>query len=281
MPSPDGLRDLAAFRPRGNVLSVLLCTDMRDPRNVNGAGPWRIELRNGLRAARPAPLASHRELAAFDRAARAVEAWAARLDSRQRGRGVARFLAPGSGLDRAYTLQLPLEETTVVWDDAPLVTPLLALAGRGRLAGIVMVDRERVRLLSWAAGQASEPPNAMIELGAGRWRDYAGYAKGNPQRAQQTGRSPRAFSDRNRLHRRVFVREAAAELAGRLRELGWERIILVGAPQLTNQFERDLPLAAARLVTGHLPWHLGELQAAEIGARVEPVLLDREPARVA
>ncbi|MSW84950.1 MAG: hypothetical protein F2832_09460 [Actinobacteria bacterium] len=275
MPELTQIRDLAATRPRGPVLSVLLRTDLRDPRNVNGANAWRIELRNGLREIRAHLPEDRDERAAFERAAQEMETWAAwagGLSPHVRGRGLARFIAPQNGLDRAYTLQLPLEETVVVWNRRPYVLPLLAIADRGRPAGIVAIDQERVRLVSWADGSAVEPENATFELWRGRWTDYAAYADGNSQRAQQTGRHPEAFEDRERVHREVSLAEAAVAVGERARELEWARLLLVGDAALVARFEQALPVAAARLVAGRMPARLAELPMAEIAARAEPLL---------
>lgn len=274
MPTLDEIRDLATAEPGAPVLSALLRTDLRDPENVNGSAPWRIELRNGLSEAETAVPAEHADRVAFRRAAAELEAWAAGLDAETRARSVARFLALDGSLDRTYTLRLPLTRTVVVQDASPYVLPLLALADRGRPTGLVLMAHDRVRLASWVDGVIEEPPGALYQLEGGQWRDYAAYAAGNPARAQQTGRHPEGFGPREEHHREGFLREAARAVGGRVDELGWRRLVLVGERRLTDEFERDLPVAIRDLVADRIARHLVELTAAEIAGHVEPTLLE-------
>lgn len=276
MPKLDELRDLAAFEPGAPVLSVLLRTDPRDPANTKGEPAWRVTLRSGLnRIGRDLDAAGDRDLRlAFRELAPRIEAWAGALGPAERGRSIVRFLSTDGALDRTFTLQLPLLREHVVWDASPYILPLVAVADRGRATGLVLVGRERVRLLEWREGRVEEPPDSTYAIESGEWAAYAAYAEGNSARGQQTGRHPEGFEPRNEHHRDVFFQEAADATAGRLRELGWARVLIAGEGDLPARFADHLGADARRLVCGELPRNLLEASPAEVEQHVEPLLLE-------
>lgn len=60
----------------------------------------------------------------------------------------------------------------VRWDDLPYVSPLADVAQRGRLAGLVLVSAEVVRLLHWQDSRVTEPAQSLYQIELGQWRDY-------------------------------------------------------------------------------------------------------------
>jgi hypothetical protein len=173
--------------PGEPVLTIVLRTDPRDPANTAGTPAWAIGLRNGLRAVAETLEGQARdERLAFRELRERVQDDLLALGPAERARGIAAFVTPSRSVDHRVTLQLPPVDHVVRWDRRPFVSPLVAVADRGRPTGLVLVGRDAVRLLHWEAGRVEEPEDSLYELELGDWRPYAAYAMVNPARAQQT-----------------------------------------------------------------------------------------------
>lgn len=256
------------------MLSVHVRTDPRDPANTNHVPAWLTELRNGLRSVGHALEASGKrdERLAFRPLADRVETDVLALDGPERARGLAWFLAADGSLDERLALQLPPRRTTVRWDARPFVSPLVDVAERGRSTGIILVGLDAVRLMSWELGLVEEPDRSVLELELGDWRRYGAYAAANPARGQQTATHVESFERRVEAWRERFLRAAASHLAGRLRELGWERWLLVAEPRLHTGVREALPDALRERLVGVAEANLLGASPAEVAEQCERVL---------
>lgn len=178
------------------------------------------------------------------------------LEPAERGRGLAWFRTEDGAVEDRFTLQLPPLKTMVRWDDLPCVSPLADVAQRGRLAGLVLVSAEVVRLLHWQDGRVTEPAQSLYQIELGQWRDYDAYV-GYPGRSP-SGLHVAEFDQRVREWRQRFLRTTAEAVGAQVAGLGWHRILVVGEPRVTGPFLQQLPepvsAQVAAAVDANLIW---------------------------
>jgi len=279
----DLLRSLATAEGAAPLLSVYARTDPRDPSNTGHSPAWEIALRNGLSAVSDELEAGDdRELRlAFRDLRERVEEQVLALDPAERGRSVAWFVGVDGEPDRRLSLQLPLRSDQVVWDRRPFVSPLVDIADRGAATGIVLVGLERVRLLNIEQGEVTEPDASEYEIALGDWRRYGGSAGGSPERgARTTGHRERLEARVGEQRARLFD-AAARATAGRLDDLGWERVALVGQHQVAGEFREAAPGALTDRIVSVLDANLGGEDASVVAETLEPHLDAQWRARAA
>jgi len=172
------------------------------------------------------------------------------------------------------TLQVPVRHDQVVWDDRPFVSPLVDVADRGALSGVVLVGGDCVRLLQVADGHIDEPDDSTYELSLGDWRPYEAYASANPARGQQTVSHRERYKARVSEHRGQLFETAAAATAGRVEDLGWERIVIAAEGQFASRFEEALPEALRTRVVATIDHNVGHDDLPAIAAIARTLLAD-------
>jgi hypothetical protein len=270
----DELRALATETPDQPVLSVYVRTDPRDPANTNHTPAWEIELRNGLRAVSEKLDGDQTQQRSFEALRARVERELVELSASEQGRSVAWFLQADGETSRRMTLQVPVRHDQVVWDDRPFVSPLVDVADRGAMSGVVLVGGDFVRLLQIANGNIDEPDDSTYELSLGDWRPYEAYASANPARGQQTVSHRERYEARVSEHRGQLFETATAATASRVENLGWERIVIAAEGQFASRFEEALPEALRTRVVAIIDHNVGHDDLPAIAALVEPLLAD-------
>jgi hypothetical protein len=268
------VRDLAVRSPGTRVLSVYVRTDPRDPANTSAVPGWLVEMRNGLReVSQEADRDDSRDhrMAYRDLRGRA-ERDVLGLPPAERGRGLAWFLTADDSLDQRFTLQLPPTRTLVRWDDRPFVSPLVAVADRGRPTGLVLVSAEAIRLLHWQDGLVTEPAQSLYEIEVNSWRDYDAYV-GHPSRSS-AHMHVAEFDQRVKEWRQRFLRTTAQAVAGQVDALAWARIVLVGDPRVTEPFAQELPETTAGRIVGTVDANLIWEEHGAVAERLDQTLRD-------
>ena len=271
-PDHAALRRLAAARPAVPVVSVYLRTDPRDPANTRAAPAWRAALTNGLgEVAEQVERGEDRDSKlAFRDLHERLLAQAEALDGPELGRSVAWFVALDGSLEERHVSRLPVADHLVRLDARPFVSPLVDLVERGAPAGIVLVGQEGVRLLEWAHGWIDETDDFELEIDHTQWRPYRGSA--GPARNRPTVAHEAHVEAREEAQRDRFFATAAAAVAERIVERGWERVLLLAADGLAPRFHVELPEPARSRVQLDLDLNLLTRSAAEVAQRVEPHL---------
>lgn len=270
----EQLKQLAALEPAHPVVSIFARTDPRDPANTSHNPAWEVALRNGLRAL------DHQLDDGDDRDGRQafrqlherIETELIELEPAERGRSVVWFLAADGETLGRFTLQLPLREDRVVWDQRPFVSPLVDVADRGAPVGIVLVGLENVRLLQIEQGEVSEPDHSEFHLELGDWRPYGGSTSGSPQRGKQTTAHEEQYEARVEAHREKLYGGAADATARRLEELGWGRIMIAAEGQTAAHFRAALPQPLADRVVAEADLNLVHDDPHVIAETLEPAI---------
>jgi hypothetical protein len=272
----EALRDLATAVPAGLVVSVYARTDPRDPANTASTPAWQIAVRNGLSAVaeRLETGAAREHRLAFRDLRERIERELVELEPAERARSVAWFIELDGASSERFSLQLPLHANDVVEDTKPFVSPLVDIADRGARTGVILVGGDLVRLLQIEQAEPSEPANSTYELTLGDWRPFGGSAGGSPSRGLQTISHQERYEARVDAQRNQLFETAATETAKRLRELGWERLVLVSERQVANRFRHALPTELGELVIAELDLNLHGEEPAVIADALEPLIED-------
>ena len=238
------LRELAGWRPEGGVLTVMAGaeTGAADP-----AAAARIAVERDLRA-----VEEHlRETGPRER-------WVALGEARERSAEVVeRMLAPGApGRGRALLIPLDGSAAKAIVLQAALpsgawlgrVTRILLLAEsvwRGLPIALAAVARDSVELdlvgLGYAVrdGAWTLPPEEDAEA-------HRGPVAADPSRAQHAVTHEEREESHAEDRRRRFLAEVAAAVSARAMQVGWQTLVLTGAPGAAE------PLAE-RLAVGGVP----------------------------
>jgi hypothetical protein len=272
----EALRDLAAAEPAGLVVSVYALTDPRDAANTASTPAWRIALRNGLKAISERLEAGDErdDRLAFRGLRERIEQELVDLGPAERARSVAWFLDLDGAHSQRFSLQLPLRDTDVVADRKPFVSPLVDIADRGARTGVILVGGDVVRLLQIEQAEPSEPANSIYELSLGDWRPFGGTAGGSPARGTLTVSHQERYEARVDAQRAQLFDTAATQTAKRLRDLGWERIVLVSERQVATRFREALPGEISELVIAEADLNLHGEEPAAIADALEPLIED-------
>ncbi|MBJ7332182.1 MAG: host attachment protein [Solirubrobacteraceae bacterium] len=273
-PNADLIADLATTAHETPVLSAHLRTDPRDPANTRHQPAWHIALRNGLRELQSSLGESGNRddrLALRELAERLDEELPA-LPAEERARSLSVFISGDGQLDLRMPSQLPIRDDVVRWDRHPFISPLVDIVDRGRPTGIVLVDGDEVRLLHWEGGVITEPENSHYVMETGDWSRRETYAHANPGRGGQTVGHVDGFVNRLEDHRRRFLGGAAEDVARRLDDLGWERLLVAAAPKTGDPFVEALPIPTRARIAAEVEAQLTPLDAASVADHLEPVL---------
>ena len=196
------------------------------------------------------------------------------LDPAERARSVAWFLDLDGAHSQRFSLQLPLRDTDVVADRKPFVSPLVDIADRGARTGVILVGGDLVRLLQIEQAEPSEPADSIYELSLGDWRPFGGTAGGSPARGTLTVSHQERYEARVDAQRAQLFDTAATQTAKRLRDLGWERIVLVSERQVATRFREALPGEISELVIAEADLNLHGEEPTAIADALEPLIED-------
>lgn len=201
---------------------------------------------------------------AFER----VDRW---LDSEfdESNKAVAIFTEIGGDWFEAYQLPLPVANRLDI-TDRPVIAPLVEILERYHHHGVVLVDREHLRLMSLYLDRTLNERAVQTD-------PYPA-----PHDVKRGGFSARDYQDRKAEETKHFFKEFAGEVAHFVRRHDPDDLILLGTHENVQMFREFLPEAVEKLIT-----HVGrmdiEATTADIQDRLQPVFhrrRDEEEARV-
>lgn len=274
--SREVLRDLATAEQGRPVISIYARTDPRDPANTRATAAWHVGLRNGLSvlAERLEAGDDRDDLLAFRTLREPIEQELINLDPAERARSVAWFVGIDGGSSQRLSLQLPVRRDALVCDTRPFVSPLVDVADRGALTGVVLVSGDLVRLMQIEQGEPTEPEDSTYELTLGDWRPFGGPAGGSSARGTQTVSHRERYEARVDAQRDHLFETAATQTAQRLDNLGWERIVLVSPEHVASRFREVLAPELRQRIIAESDHNLVGDELTAIADALEPLLQD-------
>ena len=249
-PTLEDARELSDWKPPLGVISVYLGFNPADR-----GGAWRTELRNGLEAVLEAAKdAEHGRRVALRATAKRIAERYEDGDLRPPPRGEAGFVevAEKNGGERWWgTAVAPVSDACVEVGEAPVVAPLVELAGRGRSRAVALLSSERVRLLRCSEGTLEELADWELSITSLDWRERKAQSTNNPARAQGVSSSGHdQFGERLDHNRQRFLGECGALAARRLEEDGLEEVVVFGPNGDLESFNAGFGASRARLTLG-------------------------------
>lgn len=184
-------------------------------------------------------------------------------------KSVAVFTEIGGDWFGAYQLSVPMPNRLEI-SDRPVVTPLVEVLERYHHHGVVLVDREHLRLMSLFLDQTLNERAVTTD-------PYPA-----PHDVKRGGFSAKDYQDRKAEETRHFFREFAEEVAGFVRRHEPDDLILLGTHENVQKFRGFLPESVAEMIVHSNRMDI-DATAPEIRERLAPVFqarLDEEEARV-
>lgn len=184
-------------------------------------------------------------------------------------KAVAVFTEIGGDWFEAYQLSLPMENRVEI-EGRPVVWPLVEILERYHHHGVVLVDREHLRLMSLFLDQTLNEKEV----------ETAPYPA--PHDVKRGGFSAKDFQDRKAEETRHFFKEFAEEVSAFVRRHEPDDLILLGTHENVQKFREFLSEPVKELVAGTDRMDI-DASAAEIRERLSPVFearLREEEARV-
>ena len=221
-----------ASQPASPVLTVYLDTDKSNVVNVNRA--FEVVFRNMLRDVEQFEDKGKQQQLEQD--AERVQSFLD--DYRATKRGLVMFSDASEGFFdvRKFEIRVP---NILTWRDTPYVRPLLELIDEHERYGVVLTDREHARLFSIFLGEIKEHKEV--------------FAKADVTHIKSAGQD-HAWSQMNiqrkaDLHARWHLKEVVQMMSRLAQALNFDRLILAGPVEATNELQDLLPKALrARVV---------------------------------
>jgi hypothetical protein len=249
-PTLADARELLAWRPPLGVVSVYLEIDPADRR-----GGWRTALRNALDdLVEATDDREHRARVTLRDCAGRVPERFAEADHDNLGRGQVGFVevAGRNGEERWWRTQLPLPGPTCAYlSSAPVLAPLVDLAGRSAPRGAVVLSAERIRLFERTPGHLEELHDWELTLFSGEWRERKAptVAPLHTRGVSASGRDQNA--ERLDHNRQRFLTECGQLVRAAGSERDWPEVVAFGTPPEVDRFVDGIPAAdSPSLVAG-------------------------------
>ena len=276
------IRDLIDFTDEHGVLSIYAGHTPAQAADPKPTAP--IEIRNQIKALKAELNGGDGETAKAV-AARLDELGPdidALLDPKAHGRGRALFVGVDSGRLQRVSLQIPFRER-VIHHERAFVRPLVAAHDEGRAAGILVVSRAGARLLRWAVGEVTELETYTFEASGDLSRQKSGPTPAQPQHPGHGTSHKERYEERIDEQRHRFLRQVADEALQRVKEHGWDRLVLSAPPKMRDEVGDLLAQDGFRLLVADQAWE--EATPSEMADQAWPLLrsvhLDRERELVA
>ena len=184
-------------------------------------------------------------------------------------KGVAFFRDLGGDWTEVHQVSVPLENRIEIYR-RPVVAPLVEILERYHHHGVVVVDREHLRLMSLFLDQTLNEREVETE-------PYPA-----PHDVKRGGFSAKDFQDRKAEETKHFFKEFADEVQAFVRRHDPDDLILLGTHENVQKFREFLPDSVERMIA-HTDRMDIEATAPEIRDRLAPIFQDRleeEEARV-
>jgi peptide chain release factor subunit 1 len=143
------------------------------------------------------------------------------------GKGLILFADASEEFSWSREVQVPLRNSAR-WDDTPHVKPLLALIDEYERYGIVLVDRERGRLLTVFLGEISEHEDLLAALPVRRIK--------SPGTDQMFSES--RFQNRAAIHAHSHIKNVAEALDRLVDQYAFDRILIGGPVEATGELQQ-------------------------------------------
>lgn len=212
----------------GHVLTVYLNTD---PARED----WKIRLKNGLRKMTEYVEASNpNQLRDFKKIRQKVD-----RAIKDQVRAGANSIVCFANKDKLliYPLQLQVDND-FSWEDEAKTEQLQTLCNMYGNSGVVLVQRDKVTLLSHRLGELVDETHFEFDIESRHWKQYKGVAFGNIYSSSANHREK--FNRRMRENQKRWFKQLIPLIEQHAKRQGWSGVHLVGPKELTNDLKEML-----------------------------------------
>jgi len=220
------LRELVSMKDEVGVVSLYTSTDPKEEASNKPA--WEIRLRNELSAMRDQVNSwTDRDLrlGVLARLEELEPDIQQLVDATESGIGRALYAPLSGGEVRRISLQVPFRECAVM-EPTAYVRPLVDAMATSAPAGLVVVSRDRVRLIDYRYGTAKDVAESILDPENGTWTPMRDVAPGEKAHEVSTHFDQHKRRDDDNLRR--FLHGIAPEVRHRATELAWKDVLLLG-----------------------------------------------------
>jgi len=214
----------------GNVLTVYLNTNP-------GSEDWKIRLKNGLKKTEEYVAASNPEqVKEFKKICKKVD-----QTIKDNQMSFTNSLICFASKERFYLhhLQVPIDND-FQWREGPATEQLDTLFNKYSNSGVVLVQRDKVTLLTSLLGELIHETHYQFDLESENWKQYKGLAFGNVYSSSANHRDK--FDRRIRENQARWFKQIAPTIERYARNKKWNGIHLAGPAELTNELKQQLNL---------------------------------------
>ncbi len=229
------LQEIVEFKSRtgSSTLSVYLDVNQSNAANLNRM--FEVSLFNVLREVEE-KLDSHQR-SAFQAGAVRVQKFVESY--RPRAKGLVIFCDPAENFFRVHEIQLPVK-TEARWSEKPYLRPLLEIIDEHERYGVILTDRAQARLFSIFLGEIEEYREALAEA------DVTRFKSSGRDHIRSQMRHQRRADTRALWH----LKQVAEIMEGVAERHAFDRLVLAGPVEATNELHRQLPKALRAKVIG-------------------------------
>src|SRR5690625_5029336 len=214
----------------GNVLTVYLNTNP-------GSEDWKIRLKNGLRKTEEYVAASNPEqVKVFKKICKKVDQT---IKDNQTSFTNSLICFASKEHLFIYKLQVPVEND-FQWKKDPAVEQLDTLFEKYSKSGVVLLQRDKVTLLTSSLGELIHETHYEFDLEKENWKQYKGIAFGNVYSSSANHRDK--FDRRIRENQSRWYKRIAPIIERYARNQKWKDVHLAGPAELTNEMKDQLNL---------------------------------------
>lgn len=207
---------------------------------------WKIVLKNGLnRTEEYVEAANEEQVPLFQRIRKEVER--AVLDQQ---RQLQNGLIGVANKERVqlFTTQPPVEDE-FHWEDQAMLHQLKDLTEEYPKTGLVFVQKEHIVLLDVMLGELVAEDAYELNVDTEDWVRYKGLAYGGIISSSANHRD--VFESRMKEQGKQWYRQVAPKVQKHAKDKGWEEVYIVGAKELTDLFQQEIPKMKVTKVVNH------------------------------
>jgi peptide subunit release factor 1 (eRF1) len=229
------LKELIDYKtkPDSPILSVYLDIDQSNAANLNRM--FEVSLFNALREVEER-LDNH-DLRDFKEDAIRIQQFIEGY--RPQAKGLVIFCDSSEGFIWAYELHVPVK-TEVRWSGKPYLRPLLEIIDEHERYGVILTDRSQARFFSIFLGEIEEYREALAKADVSRFKS-SGRDHIRSQMRHQRRADTRAL---------WHFKQVADIMEGVSERHAFDRLVLAGPVEATNELFRQLPKALRAKVIG-------------------------------
>lgn len=227
-------------------LSIYLRTSLSSADQQKGE--WKIRLKNGLKKLEEYIEASDNqpELKAFKKVKKEAENQILDLSTQLPNSIV--FIGSSNGDFHIRKLQVPVEND-FRWERHPVVDQLESLEEKYPLSGIVMIKKTDVHSVETSLGEVVEEKHYSWDIEQEDWKEYIG---ARPQAETGAALHREQYSERFDANQQRWYKKIAKKIEKEAKNRHWETIHVVGSPDQTSEFAKQLSVSDVLIVKKNL-----------------------------